>query len=97
MVGYVMEAQPTTMNPKILMALCAAATLLAACGPREAKQGTAEEPTAAPVSDTPGGTTGDTSTTPGGVAGDAAATSGATTTPESAPPPNPEPPPKGEQ
>jgi hypothetical protein len=82
------------MNTKILLPLCAAVALLAACGDRNDQSGT--------YSSGPNGTgtetdkiakPGDTSTTPGGEAGDAANTTpGTNETPPAEPPPNDTPP-----
>lgn len=90
------------MNMRHLITLCAAAALLAACGPRENTDSTTptgETPTPT-VGDSAGGTPdesmgGATGTTPGDAPGDA------TTVPGETPPPdasqNPPPPSDGQQ
>ena len=77
------------MSTKLLIPLCAAFALLAACNDRNDQSGTYSD--GANGTGTEGSTAaqpGDTTTTPGGTAGDAANTTpGTTTTPADMPPP----------
>jgi hypothetical protein len=82
------------MNTKLLIPLCAAAALLAACNHRDDTKTQTDTMPGTPA-DTPAGATGDTATTPGGDAGDTATTPGATVpadTPPSGTPPSDTPP-----
>jgi len=77
------------MSTKLLIPLCAALALLAACKDRNDQSGTySTGPNGTGTESDTAAQPGDTTTTPGGTAGDAANTTpGTTTTPADTPPP----------